>query len=357
MFNEDAKIRQEIRRLQKAMKKSPLLFARLGECYLRLGDWEQAEKVLTSGVEKHPNYTTGLLVLGEGYLYAGFYRDAEECAKKGLEKHPNHLGILRLMEKVKKKTEEEKDLEQVRTHICTLDPLLTSREEEAIADRWEDSVAEPIAAEPGGKAVEKPSLEIPAEGSAKVEVKALLTEADRLTEKEDRAAQESVVEAEQAEQEAKDLTSVKRSEEQTTSKDPFGLDESPVEEDSRVEESIETPAEDHTEGEETSAPTEEDLKPAAQAVADLETLEEPSEEEGPKTAEPEEEEPARPKKKIATKTLGELYATQKKYDEAIEIYEKLIENDPTNKAYKERLEELKERREAALSQSVDSGDE
>jgi tetratricopeptide (TPR) repeat protein len=62
-----------------------------------------------------------------------------------------------------------------------------------------------------------------------------------------------------------------------------------------------------------------------------------------------EPEPPQPKKIIATKTLGELYARQNKFDEAIEIYETLAADHPDNVAYRRRLDDLKAAREALLA--------
>jgi tetratricopeptide (TPR) repeat protein len=62
-----------------------------------------------------------------------------------------------------------------------------------------------------------------------------------------------------------------------------------------------------------------------------------------------EPEPPPAQKKIATKTLGELYARQNKFDEAIEIYQTLAAEHPANEAYSRRLEDLKAAREALLA--------
>ncbi len=125
MFKNDSKIRQEIKRLRKLSKKFPLLFARIGECYIDLGDLDTAEKVLLDGLRRHPDYITGYLLAGECYLYRGRIRDAEEIALKGLHKAPSHLGLLDLMRRIKKQGEEFEDLEKVNRSIRALDPLRT----------------------------------------------------------------------------------------------------------------------------------------------------------------------------------------------------------------------------------------
>ncbi len=44
---------------------------------------------------------------------------------------------------------------------------------------------------------------------------------------------------------------------------------------------------------------------------------------------------------IHTPTLGELYARQGHYNKAVEIYENLLQDDPWNQKYQQRLDELK----------------
>lgn len=48
-------------------------------------------------------------------------------------------------------------------------------------------------------------------------------------------------------------------------------------------------------------------------------------------------------KRIATKTLAELYASQGDWKRAVEVYEELLERHPSNTAYQQRLNDLKNR--------------
>ena len=50
--------------------------------------------------------------------------------------------------------------------------------------------------------------------------------------------------------------------------------------------------------------------------------------------------------RIATKTLAELYASQGDWKRAVEVYEQLLKKHPTNVAYQQRLNELKNKMEA-----------
>jgi tetratricopeptide (TPR) repeat protein len=58
-------------------------------------------------------------------------------------------------------------------------------------------------------------------------------------------------------------------------------------------------------------------------------------------------------KTMATRTLGELYAGQNRFDEAIEIFQTLVVRNPGNESYLKRLNELKASREALLETSKD----
>ena len=42
-----------------------------------------------------------------------------------------------------------------------------------------------------------------------------------------------------------------------------------------------------------------------------------------------------------TTTLGEIYAAQGQFEKAIKVYENLLEKNPDNKHYQEKIEELK----------------
>ena len=354
MFDEDSKTRQLIRSLRKRMKSSPLLFARLGECYLQLGDWENAAKILKKGVKEHPVYTTGHLVLGEAYLFKGFYGDAEECAEKGLEKNPSHLGLLRLIEKIKRRTNEDSELEKVRESLRSLDPLATLEESipPEVEDKWIEkeeiseviSKAEDSSPQKAALKMEDVHSEVGDTGEEGTDdsgdIDRKVTEDKTAPEKTTLAAEEKV-QSEVSEAGAEGVA------------DAFGIEGVAIEDESDSEKSTLKTEKVDSEAEKLAdirGKDQEALAAPEKEVSDLKALVEDES----KTSEPESaEKPARRKKKIATRTLGELYATQKKFDEAIEIYEKLIENNPSNKSYLERLEELKNRRDAALSENLE----
>ncbi len=292
MFNEDADTRQNIKRLQKNLKKSPLLFARLGECYLKLGNWENAEKVLRQGISENPDYTTGYLMLAEGYLYSGLPSDAREYVQEGLKKDSSHLGLLHLLEIIEKQAEDETKLRELRETIQQLDPFtetveVSSRELTAI-DRIEDKLSDIPAESP---------LEIPPE-----------------EELETNTSEEAPLSAETTEPKSSSVND--------------------------------------TQAESAQPETVTDREISKKMVADMVSPDEEAHDPDPEEAESLQEQPKKPGKKLATKTLGELYVAQNKYDEAIEIFDKLLEDNPDNVHYKKRLEELKKRRDETLNQSV-----
>ncbi len=53
--------------------------------------------------------------------------------------------------------------------------------------------------------------------------------------------------------------------------------------------------------------------------------------------------PALDREKIVTPTLGEIYAAQGQFAKAINVFEMLLKKDPTNEAYLEKIEYLKQR--------------
>jgi tetratricopeptide (TPR) repeat protein len=258
MFHEDRYLRQEIRRLKKRVKQNPLLFARLGDCHLRLGKADLAESVLKEGMNAFPDYSNAFRVLAEIHFLKGFYRDAEENCRKGLERDPNHLGLLHLLMRIKKKEDNDWEAGQLQKTMARLDPLHAPEygiETEPAADD-EDTASAPSAAE--------------------------------------------IWKAEAA------------------PRDQKAAEERP----DRVEKG--SPAQ---EGQGLQKYLNEILESSEQLEA---------EEELESTPEPTEAAPAG----IATRTLGELYAKQEKYDEAIEVYRQLLDLDPANEAYQNRLQEL-----------------
>jgi len=285
MFHEDSQIRQDIKRLGRQMKKAPLLFARLGECHFRLGDCERAEPILRRGVDEHPDYLTGWLILGEVYLYRGLYRDAEECAQRGLQLDPRHLGLMQLLLKIRRMQENEAEVRQIQGEIAALDPL---REVED-ADGGEPEYPPPTAEAAPAASIWKTRT---AERSRPVES----------------------AEPETAPPEASDPAPLPLVEALTeagslTLKDYLGDIAAPGANTVRLQ---------------TDLPGDSDGEPPAFQG------------------------------RIVTRTMGDLYAKQGRFDEAIAIFEQLAAADPDHSDYPARLNELRRQQAAYLHQQKDS---
>ncbi len=95
-------------------------------------------------------------------------------------------------------------------------------------------------------------------------------------------------------------------------------------------------------GEEETKPEVEEDKPSPGSEPEIEKVE-PSVE-LPEEETTEEQEPDKPKfgrPPILTPTLGEIYISQGRFEEAREVFEKLLEKDPENDRYRRKLEEVK----------------
>jgi tetratricopeptide (TPR) repeat protein len=288
MFHDDRHIRQEIRRLKRQITQNPLLFARLGDCYLRLGDSEQAEAVLKEGIGTVQDYPNAYRVLAEIQFWKGFYRDAEENCRKGLERDPKHLGLLHLLMRIKKKEDNDWEASQIQRTLARLDPLHAP---EYVIET--DASAE-VAEEPG----------VPSPANV-WKIKA--SRRGRKKEPEFEAMPEPTMAADAG---GTAPTNVELAREPATKTEANG-------------------------GLVLQKYLNEILESTEQVAAEEEA------------GEPSEQAETAPGG-IATRTLAELYAKQGKYDESIEVYRRLLDVDPLNEAYRNRLHELVQLQEADL---------
>jgi tetratricopeptide (TPR) repeat protein len=286
MFHEDRYLHQEIRRLKKQMKQNPLLFARLGDCYLRLGAADQAQAALTEGMRTVRDYPNAYRVLAELQFWKGFYRDAEESCRQGLERDPNHLGLLHLLMRIKKKEDNDSEAGRLQKTIARLDPLHAP---EFVIETETRAQAE--------SETEAPS---PAEvWQIKPSRRGRKKEADTGPAPEMAPAHEIGESGSTSADPARDLKAA-------APKEPKANPQNGLELQKYLTEII-TSTDKPDEAEELS----ESAGEAAPAPGG-----------------------------IATRTLAELYAKQGKYDEAIEIYRQLLDMDPDNEPYQIRLREL-----------------
>ncbi|MFH1862352.1 MAG: hypothetical protein ABH878_06015, partial [bacterium] len=368
-----------------------------------IGDWNHAEAILKKGVKQFDDYAPGFLVLGEGYFYNGDFLEAEECVRKGLQIEPSHLGLLKLMRKVKERRMDREDVERLNLKLKLLDPLYS----DLAADRPSTPELDESKTIPSVPEIEVPEEPVLAEEVAE---ERLIAEEDRPTVETEQTQEiiatqiplETTSEAEIVEDEIRADQPI---EEPITEEPPHRIaakeaevSDAPVEvPQANADETVEsTPPSfwktlsqagaelEDVEDRNSAARKEQETTAKDRASTDLPTDKRPmklrrtpqqeqrlAEEPPPlrdddpfgltgyeftdgftEDGEPEfVQQPEPPPKRIATKTLGELYANQQKYDEAINIYETLLEGDPDNEAFRSRLEELKIRRDALLENS------
>lgn len=63
-----SKLKSKLSNLRKLQPKHPLLFAHIADCYLMLGNFRAAKRVLRKGVSKYPDYSPGWIVEGQYFL-------------------------------------------------------------------------------------------------------------------------------------------------------------------------------------------------------------------------------------------------------------------------------------------------
>ncbi|MBN2012855.1 tetratricopeptide repeat protein [candidate division KSB1 bacterium] len=98
--------REEVRYLESKLKQNPdsLLFARLADMYLEMGQLEQAIQLCEKGIRKHPYYVTGHYIMGKCYLQKKQFDHAEKELKRVLLFDPHYVAAHRdygnLMEQI-----------------------------------------------------------------------------------------------------------------------------------------------------------------------------------------------------------------------------------------------------------------
>src|SRR5690242_7221233 len=83
----------EITELKKKLEENPdsLAFAPLADAYRKQGNLEEALQICRKGLERHPNNTSGRVVLGRDYREQGKADAAVSEFKKVLDLDPENL--------------------------------------------------------------------------------------------------------------------------------------------------------------------------------------------------------------------------------------------------------------------------
>jgi len=117
------KIKTRLTYLGKQIKEQPRLFAHYADCYLLLGNYKQAAKILTQGLEKFPNSAVGWLIKGNLHLKLNQKKLAYAAFRQAL-KINNDIPFAH--ERGVEMTEEEGDSERYIFHLRELrrlDPI------------------------------------------------------------------------------------------------------------------------------------------------------------------------------------------------------------------------------------------
>lgn len=291
----DSTPEEEVRRLERHYSVNPegLVFARLADAYRRCGRLERSLELLREGLERHPDYTTGHLIEGRTLREAGRPDEAAACFRRVLDLDAGNLVALR-----------------------SLAELAAERGDMDAAHRWTDRLeqADPFT-----------SFD-PARAAAR--------------ERKEREKQEEPEEPrERRESEASDVPGM-----ETGGGEPAG---------SRDEEEGGPPQPGPVEGAaSTELPGEEGLASEIAAMADEQwwsSAGEDSAEAGEGAGDADVDDDS----DVATETMAHLYAQQGLYEEAADVYRRLLERRPDDPELQARLEEMRRR----AGGSVAPGDE
>jgi len=277
-----------------------LSFARLADAYLSLGEVDRAIEVCQKGIEVHPDYISGHVVMGKSYLAAGEYDKARGEFEKVLELDSQNLVALENLAKVCGNMGDREGALEFYMKLLRLDPLNQGAKEEfeklLLEEEPSDRELETSLVEEQGamEQAEAQGVELELEDIWEATGEEVLAE---------EPGQEPVVEESAGE-------------------------ELPTEGDLSTELEVEEVAEGGETGEEIVSPISEEI------------VEEP--EEGFEDS-------------IATVTLAEIYAAQGFVKRAIKMLEKVLEKEPDRENVRNRLEEL--RAEVSLGEAEKSEEE
>lgn len=116
-------VKEKLAKLQQKQRENPILFARVADCLLQLRKFKEAQKVLTEGLVKYPNYPAGWLVRGNYHLMRQELEEAQRAFEKALQLDPVNPYAL---ERCSQFAEDRKNLKVYRKYriaLTYLDPM------------------------------------------------------------------------------------------------------------------------------------------------------------------------------------------------------------------------------------------
>jgi|GEM_PF-3012685 len=352
--------------LESRLKENPhsLLFARLADLYIELGRTDEAIRLCTEGIKDHPSYSTGYFILAKAYIQKKEYDKAESALKNALSYDQQYLSAHKLLGDMLLKAGWENLAMDHYNTILEVDPFeekvkeivkkitpktiektpLLEKEEEPISEEpFEEPTSEPLASDSELEWMDQIREFSPLEEESPIpppEISPISTEA---------TPQETLV---QEEKPTEPFIPEKKEDESLLFEPdlepispppppPQEIPEQPLvpmEEEKPVleKEPMEfLPAEETAESYQESIPVSPEKRPSEPPplISSQETEQPPPPVSEPKNV-------SQIPKTFVTPTLGEIYIAQGQYEKALQIYQALLEKNPNEKRYKEKIEEI-----------------
>ncbi len=336
-----------IQYLENRVKDNPnsILFARLADYYLKENRFDEAIELCKNGIEHNPEYITGNYVLGKAYLAIEDWEKAESEFKKVLSYDRHYISAYKQLGDLMLKMGWENKATIYYKDILNIDPL--TEEIRQILKKMSEREQQPLKEQKDEELIGDQSQEIEEDITEKLDEIFIEDENDLLEETRDDSLSDTLESSEEdflfdipVEENKPDVLETEEKVEQETPSEGFS---------DHIDLPFDFFADEKNKDEISTTPTEEKKDSDLKQDEDLTSFfEEESEiEEGEQR--PEETEKVKSNKeekseaKIVSPTLGEIYEAQGQYAKAIEVFENLLQKDPDNKKYKEKIEQLKKK--------------
>ncbi len=121
----------EIARLSEKYSKDPKsrIFVQLADAYRKNGMTDEALDVLKNGLQHHPDYALGYLILGKCYGDQRKYEQAKDAFVTTLKYDPQNIVAMRMIAQICETLKDEKGQVEAYRGILTLDPFDASAKE------------------------------------------------------------------------------------------------------------------------------------------------------------------------------------------------------------------------------------
>lgn len=360
--------KNNIQHLEERLQNNPksLLFARLADHYLKMERIDEAIDICLEGIKHNPDYVAGNFVLCKAFILKKDYERAEAELKRVLSYDRQYLAAHKLLGDLMVKMGWENTAAIHYKEILRIDPMEEKirRELDSITERGLELTEEKIVEEPK---TEEAHPVIPEDEKESDDEKDLMAKLKEIFPEEKSDTTEDLLEEpsptldnESTEKsfiwpEETSQASLNQKLDEEIEEEIFSdfSEEEPEKEEKKFPEDI---PEKNIETETPLVFEKESLdefdKSETSPVESLDEPEEESTEKVPSDEEPKEKntndrplEKPRGKKssKIVSPTLGEIYTAQGEYTKAIRVFETLLEKNPEEKRFQQKIEELKKK--------------